>query len=90
MELLASYASAEYPLALYLTDGQSFSRLKVQGRCILSWTGLTVAQALVMMANDLNKVDAADIDLARAGCLFVVPPCRHLPSLTSKWMRVVR
>jgi hypothetical protein len=57
LELLASYACAEYPLALYLTDGQTFSRLKVQGRCILHWTGLTVAQALVMMTKDLEKVD---------------------------------
>jgi hypothetical protein len=56
LELLASYACAEYPMALYITDGQSFNRLKVQSRRVVFWTGLTAAQGLYLMHRDLAKV----------------------------------
>lgn len=55
LELLAGYACAEYPLALYITDGQRSNRLKVQSRRVVFWTGLTAAQALYLNRQDLVK-----------------------------------
>jgi hypothetical protein len=60
LELLASYACAEYPMALYITDGQSFNRLKIQSRRVVFWTGLTAAQGLYLIQRDLVKVIRVD------------------------------
>jgi hypothetical protein len=74
LKLLASYACAEYPLALYITDGQRFNRLKVQSRRVVFWTSLTAAQALYLIRQDLVHVSHVDdfTSLATPGDTFSV------------------
>jgi hypothetical protein len=78
LELLASYACAEYPTTLYITDGHTFNRLKVQSRHVVFWTGLTAAQGLYLIQQDLAKVIHVD------DCVFVPCSSAYLPQAPTK------
>lgn len=84
LELLGAYANAEWPLALYVTDGTDWHRLLLYGKELFHWEKLTTRQAMHCMVTELKEVWTAEravIDAQQdvqgvSGCVyFCTRPC---------------
>ena len=96
LELLGAYARAEWPLALYVTDGTDWHRLLLSGNDLYYWEKLTTRQAMHCMVTELKEVWTAecavsDVQQGVQGVRtfvrgHVVPCCcRHPLNAISAW-----
>ena len=60
-EVLAALALAKFPADLTVTDGHQWHILRLRGKRILLWEGLTTAQALSHFAKSFTEVSYAHI-----------------------------
>ena len=56
LELIAAHSRAEWPLALYLSDGLTYHHVTLDGKKLYYWEKLEPREALYCMVNDLKEV----------------------------------
>ena len=77
LKLIGSYAGAEWPLSLYLTDGTVWHRLALYPKELVYWGDLTTREAMHCMVSELKKVKLARLLCVRGACL---PACMSWPN----------
>ena len=60
LELLGAHAQAEWPLALWVTDGTDWHRLLLFGEELVHWEKLTTREAMHCMVTELKEVWTAE------------------------------
>ncbi len=56
LELIGAFSKAEWPLALYLSDGLTYHRVTLNGKRLFYWEKLEPREALYCMVTDLKEV----------------------------------